>query len=61
MAPRTPYKLQGPQPQRFTVADGQLGLVASASAPTLFRLGTGLFNHGEHLIRLLASVHVNTS
>ncbi|GLC45000.1 hypothetical protein PLESTB_001745000 [Pleodorina starrii] len=40
-----PAKLElrnaGPEPKRFTVADGQLGEVASASLPALLRLGSG--------------------
>ncbi|KXZ52189.1 hypothetical protein GPECTOR_10g819 [Gonium pectorale] len=31
----------GPEPKRFTVADGQLGEVASASLPALLRFGSG--------------------
>jgi len=37
------YKNVGPEPQRFAVAEGALGNVATASVPTLLRLGAGAF------------------
>lgn len=40
-APVQELRNAGPEPKRFTVADGQLGEVASASLPALLRLGSG--------------------
>mmetsp|Transcript_18887 Transcript_18887/g.52907 ORF Transcript_18887/g.52907 Transcript_18887/m.52907 type:complete len:347 (+) Transcript_18887:111-1151(+) len=37
------YKNVGPEAKRFAVGEGQLGNVATASLPTLMRLGAGAF------------------
>jgi hypothetical protein len=35
-----------PEPQKFTVAEGQLGNVLSAAVPLVLRLGTGALING---------------
>ena len=40
------FKLTGPSPSKFAVSDGMMFDVATASVPTLLRLGTGALNIG---------------
>lgn len=43
---RTPAGWVAPEPQKFTVAEGQLGNVLSAAMPLVLRLGTGALING---------------
>ncbi|PSC77062.1 hypothetical protein C2E20_0521 [Micractinium conductrix] len=45
-AQQTELPLAGPEPRRFTVAEGQLKNIASAAFPALMRLGSGAFVSG---------------